>query len=327
MLSVLLALAAAAFYAVGWVLQQREAAAESERPSLSPALLLHLVRRPAWLVGIAAMVAGNVLQGAALTFGSLTLVEPVLVTSLLLALPLGAAMSRQRLHRREWTAAIAVSVGVAVLLIVGAPTAATHVGQPFNWVLAGAAAAGASAVVVLLGLRTGGVARAVLFASAAGMLFGLEDAITKSLFDRIDVHGITTVFTSWQTYGVLATAIYGLLLAQDAYKSAPLPASLPPLTVGEPIIGIAVGIVVLGERFNISGLAPVWEIIAVVAMVWGSYALAESPLVMAEQRVQCEEAGPRPPGCEPARAATRRAAGAAGAGPAEDAPAAQRRAG
>jgi drug/metabolite transporter (DMT)-like permease len=283
-LAVLLALAAAGCYAVGWVLQQREAAAQAERPSLSPALLFHLVRRPLWVVGIVTMVFGNLFQGAALDVGNLTLVEPVLVLSLLFALPLGAALSRQRLRLVEWAAAVAVSLGVALLLIIGSPGGATTVGTPLHWALAGFATAGATAVIVTAGLRFAGVARAALFATAAGLLFGLQDATTKSLFDAVHDGGLAALPLAWQTYGVLITAVYGLLLSQDAYKSASLPASLPPLTVVEPIVGIAVGVGVLGESINLGGLALVGEVTAVVLMVVGSYALAHSPLVAVEQR-------------------------------------------
>ena len=289
MLAVVLALVAATCYAVGWVLQQREAAAQEERASLSPALLLHLVRRPLWLLGIGAMVAGNLLQAGALAVGGLTLVEPVIVLSLLFALPLGAAWSRQRLHAGEWAAAVAVCLGVALLLVLGQPTQTTRIGLPLMWVLAGSATAGATAVLVLAGLRFEGVPRAACFATAAGMLFGLQDAMTKSLFDVLDHRGTGALLTSWQGYALVVTAVYALLLAQDAYKSAPLPASLPPVTVVEPIVGMVVGVAVLGEHFTVSGATPVGEVAAVALMLWGSYRLAGSPLVVAEQRDEAEQ--------------------------------------
>jgi drug/metabolite transporter (DMT)-like permease len=284
MLAVVLALAAAGCYAVGWVLQQREAAAQAEQPSLSPRLLLHLLRRPLWLLGIVSMVAGNLLQAAALAVGSLTLVEPVLVLSLLFALPLGAAWSRQRLHLGEWAAAVAVSVGVALALVIGGLGGATRVGIPVHWALAGSATSLATAAIVAAGTRVEGAARATLFATAAGMLFGLQDATTKSLFEALKGAEPAAVLTSWQSYAVVLTAVYGLLLSQDAYKSAALPASLPALTVGEPIVGVAVGVAVLGEHVNTSGPALVGELAALVLMVWGTHALAKSPLVLAEQR-------------------------------------------
>jgi drug/metabolite transporter (DMT)-like permease len=287
-LALLLALVAAVAYAIGWVLQQREAAAQEEGGSLSPALLLHLLRRPLWLVGIGAMIVGNLLQAAALGIGGLTLVEPVIVLSLLFALPLGAALSRQMMRRGEWVAAIAVSVGVAVLILISQPTETTRVGDPVSWTLAGAATAGATAILVSVGLKYDGVPRAVSFAISAGLLLGLSDATTKSLFDLVNHHGTGVLLTSWQTYALVATAVYALLLSQDAYKAAPLPASLPPITVVEPIVGMVIGVFVLGEHFTLNWAAGAGELAALGLMVWGTYRLAQSPLVCAEKRADEE---------------------------------------
>lgn len=212
--------------------------------------------------------------------------------SLLLALPLGAALSRQRLHRGGWVAAVAVSLGVALLLVIGAPGGATRVGSPVHWALAGCATSAATATIVAAGLRFEGAVRAALLATAVGMLFGLQDATTKSLLDAADRAGTLALVTSWQSYAILLTAVYGLLLSQDAYKSAALPASLPALTVGEPLVGMVVGVLVLGEHVNASGAALAGELAALVMMVWGVCALARSPLVAAEQRERIDVARP-----------------------------------
>src|SRR5215467_13061974 len=50
--------------------------------TLHPRLIIDLMRRPLWLVGIGATVAGLGLQVVALAFGPLLLVQPLLVTAL-----------------------------------------------------------------------------------------------------------------------------------------------------------------------------------------------------------------------------------------------------
>jgi hypothetical protein len=70
-LAVALALAAAALFAVAAAAQQRSAAVPDDR---GPPLVLTLVRRPLWWVGILADVGGDVAQAAALGLGSLLLV-------------------------------------------------------------------------------------------------------------------------------------------------------------------------------------------------------------------------------------------------------------
>lgn len=281
------ALAASVFYAIGWVFQQREAALQAERPSLRVSLLWHLARRKLWLIGIGAMVIGNVLQSVSFGVGTLGEVEPLLVASLLFALPIGAAWARQHLSLMEWLASIAVSAGVALFIVIGNPHGASHVGDADSWILTGAATGALTSMLVLMGLRVrSATAQAVLFSLAAGILYGIADAMTKSLFAFISHHGVWAAGTIWQPYVLVAISIYGLLLSQDAYKDAPLPASLPPALISEPIVGIAVGASALGEKLSITGLDPLWEGVALALMTWGAYRLAHSPLIVAERRAE-----------------------------------------
>ena len=96
----LLALAAALLFALGTVLQQK-AASTSPRRRRAPGagLLLRMARRPVWLAGIAADAFGFVAQAVALTIGRLAVVQPLLVTSVVFALPLGARLTGQRVGR------------------------------------------------------------------------------------------------------------------------------------------------------------------------------------------------------------------------------------
>src|SRR3954447_6312612 len=98
-LAVALALAAAALFAVAAAAQQCSAAAVPD--DRSSQLVLTLVRRPLWWVGTLADVGGYVAQAAALGLGSLLLVQPLLVTGLLFALPLGARWAGRSLGRAE----------------------------------------------------------------------------------------------------------------------------------------------------------------------------------------------------------------------------------
>ena len=80
-----LGLAAAAMFGGASVLEMRSSKQVPERPALSPRLLVDLVRRPLFLAAIGVNLVGAGLQVTALHFGSLTLVQPLLVLSLLFA--------------------------------------------------------------------------------------------------------------------------------------------------------------------------------------------------------------------------------------------------
>ena len=110
--------------------------------AFDPAVLARLARRPTWLAGLAAVIAGFALQAAALGLGRLVVIEPVLASGLLFALVLAARRERRPLSRAEWAAALAVVGGLAVFLAVGQPSGGQRTASAAALGLAVAAAAG-----------------------------------------------------------------------------------------------------------------------------------------------------------------------------------------
>jgi len=283
----LLAFAASLCFAAAYVLQYHEAHEAPRGLFLSPRLLVELAKHKIWVGGIAAMIVGDLLQAAALGKGSLAVVEPVLTTSLLFALPISAAWRRERLRPVEWAGAVMVSAGLGLLLGVGSPTTGASDMPMFQWILVTLAAWGFSLALVSAGLRLPSPShRAALIGAAAGVLFGLQDALTRYCLHWIDKDFMHLV-VSWQPYVLIVTALYGLTLTQSAYEAGSLSAALPPMAVGEPVIGILIGMVALDETFATSLTALPWEAFGAVVMVVGAWLLARSPLV-------CGPSGPGP---------------------------------
>src|SRR5262249_59195103 len=99
-LAVLRGLAARCCFAGAAVVQQGAAVRLESARAFEPAVLVRLIRKPAWLAGLAAVLAGFGLQAAALGLGRLVVVEPVLATSLLVALVLAAPRAPPPLRPR-----------------------------------------------------------------------------------------------------------------------------------------------------------------------------------------------------------------------------------
>jgi drug/metabolite transporter (DMT)-like permease len=274
-----LAALAAACYGAYWVLQQHAAAQIPATAWRSPRRLFgYLGRRPLWLVGLAALIVGSLLQAAGLALGSLAIVEPLLVASLLFALALGRLLYRERVALPEWLGAAAICGALALLMVIGSPTTTKDVGSDPRWLVFGLAAAGGVVLLAMASSRARGAARALLASTASGLTWGICDALTKSALNLAGhaAHAAVALLTAWQTYACAFTALAALALAQVAYNAAPLHISLPSLAAAEPIAGVILGVFVLGERFRASPGSLAVESVCAVMLVLGALPLARS---------------------------------------------------
>jgi uncharacterized integral membrane protein len=274
-LAAALALLAAALFALASAVQQRSAAAVPAGQDRGLLLVRSLLRSPRWWTGTLADSSGYVAQAAALGLGSLLLVQPLLVTTVLFALPLGARWAGRRLARSDWAWAGLLVLSLAAFVVIGQPTAGLELAGwrawlP-AWVVLGVVVSGC-----LLGAAVRrGTARAVLLAVTTGVAYGLAAALTKGVVSLLD-DGPAAVLSHWSTYLLAAALLGGTLVQQSAFQAASLAASLPAATVGEPVVAIALGMTVLGERLQADGAEWLFIGVLVATMVAATVALARS---------------------------------------------------
>ncbi|MGW4382529.1 DMT family transporter [Kitasatospora sp. NPDC004531] len=273
----LLALGAACCLGLGFVLQQHAAQRAPSGDLLRWRLLLDLMRMPDWLLGIAFMIAGQALSALALSQGEVTLVEPLLATNLVWAMLLARRITGTRLGRSGWIGVALIGLGVTAFIAAGQPGGGgPGVGPLRQWLVIGTVA-GLALLLVSAARRLPLFEEATLLALAAGLLYGLQDALTRATFDLIDEHGVAPAFVSWQPYTVIAIGVVGLLLVQSAFEAAPLRMSLPALTAAQPLAGIACAVGFLGDRVRITPGALAWQSAGMAAIVVGVVVLGRHP--------------------------------------------------
>ena len=269
-------LVAAVLLGIGFVLQQYAARQEPESRFLSLRIIPDLLRKPRWLIGIGCMVAGQLLAAWSIGHAALTLVEPLLTTYLLFALLLAVPMSKQAMHWTEVAGALLLCAGVTLLsLSRSTKPIGLSFGSFSHW-YAAAIIAGVAYVAVLAGVARRGPARATLIGLAAGLVFGIQDALTRQTLEILQGHPVSVLFTNWAPYCLLGAGIVGLWLMQSAFSAGPLHASLPTIAAGEPVAGIALGIVVFGDRIQISPGMLAIEAGGIAALIVGVVAVARS---------------------------------------------------
>jgi drug/metabolite transporter (DMT)-like permease len=246
----LAALAAAFCFAIATVFQFRGAASAPDGAFLRLQLLRHLIREPIWLAGVAAAVVGFGLHLAALSFGSLAVVQPLLVASVLFTLALSPRLAGRRHTRQQWRAGIVAVLALAGFLAltrpgVGRPRLDTTVGVPLL-----AALTGLAVLVVVAGGRRR-VEATIRLGVAAGILYASADGLVK------DASGwLATGLAETLIPALIAASLglVGLLFHQSAlHADSPAPV-IAAITVTEPVVSVAIGTLAFHERLAAGAL-------------------------------------------------------------------------
>ncbi len=290
---VVLALVASVFTASASVTQRFAAAPETGDLSLSLKLIRALIRKPIWFLGILCMILGFGFQLAALRVSSLSLVQPVIAAELLLVFAFLALRSPRHVQKRDWLAATAMAIGLAVFLGIARPQGGTHNAPVAMWLVAALCTVGAAAVFwtlaqVPLSSRQPSPARqAALLATAAGVAWGFVAAVIKELSSHL-AGGPYAVFTNWSPYVLLLAGAGAFFLLSNAFQAGPLAASQPSLTIVDPLVASILGVFLFKDRIRHDPLQIVGESVALVVLVGGVILLSRSNLVQGESAERAE---------------------------------------
>nr|WP_232958417.1 DMT family transporter [Corynebacterium meridianum] len=269
------ALASALTIAWGTVIRHRIAEeAPGDGTTIRSAPIIAVISRPLWWAGTFAALAGYALQIAALGFGTLLVVQPVLVLSLMFTFPMSALYDGRRVSKAETFWSLVLTVAVAVLVVLGKPTPGL-LEPPLNRWLPALAVGG----VLLLFIDRLAYTRvrrqkALLLGMVTGGVMGYVAVLSKAFVDIFVHQGFVGILTSWESYALLGGAVLGTAVQQSSFNAGALRQSLPAMTVTEPIFAFALGYAVLGEKFAVSGISWTWMGLALLAMVVSTFALS-----------------------------------------------------
>ncbi|MGH3503342.1 MAG: DMT family transporter [Nocardioidaceae bacterium] len=288
LVSAIAAVVAGLCLAAAGVMQQKEASRRPSDERLSPKLLRALVTDRTWLMGIGFAVLSYGFQAVALALGPLTLVQPLIVSELLFAVPISVRLRNLRLRPRDWLAMLAVVGGLTVGMVAAAPTK----GQPLQPILVWLPGLVAVAVVaggcVLATWRLTGPVRASAYALGGSCVMGLQSALYAATIALLRQHGWST-FITWQPYALVVASVLGLFLIQNAFQAGPLAASTPVIDATLPLVAIALGVGMFNEQVRTSPLGLAGAGVGIVLLIAGIVLLDTSPVVRREQRIEEQE--------------------------------------
>jgi len=282
-LVVLLALLAAVFLAIGIVVRQRATMDVPAEHGVSAVMFVTLLRRPLWWAGSAAAVAGYVFQALALANGSLLLVQPILVSALLFALPLSARLAHRRVTSAEWAWAVLLTAALAVFVLLARTRPGDYEASLLLSALVAVICTAAVMACVVVAIRTMGWRRAVFLAVAVGVLFGVVAVLTKLVMYSLTHDSIRALLATPVPYLLVVLGVVAVFLQQSAFHAGSLQTSVPTMLVLEPVVAVGLGAVVLGEYLDVSRWDAVAITIATVAMAAATIALGRDEGAYEEQ--------------------------------------------
>jgi drug/metabolite transporter (DMT)-like permease len=255
-LAIVLALLGAVCFAGAAVLQHGAVSAgsrrdEDDRPGkvLSLRGLREITRRPGWLAGLALAGGGSTLHATALVLAPLSVVQPLGV----LAVPIAVLLTAMRTDRRP-APGVVVGVllsiaGVAVFVGAAAGTAVSSPPPDQATLIASLVVAGVVLALAGLGFARSGWIRCVACATAGAAAFGLVSALVRAVSQSViagDV-GPFELPVLAAVAGIAAAVLVGGWLVQQAFASGPPEVVIACLTVVDPIVAVLLGAVLLGE--------------------------------------------------------------------------------
>ena len=277
MTAILAALGSALGFALSSSLQHRAAGSAPREVRNALQLLGHLLRQPWWVVGQVLALISFFLHAFALHLGALVVVQPVVNSGIVLAVPFRAALSRRRPPPGEVSAVLVTALGLTVFLVAvgpmesagSAPEAATAL-----LLMAVGVALAIGAFVAAERSRTA-ARRAGLCGVAAGILFGLVAGLVKMSLYELEDAGLAAMFSAWSLWLVPVLGPVGVMVNQHAYRVGALSASMPMVNMVNVVVALFFGSLVFGEVPRHTPLALAGEAFGLACLVYGLVRVAE----------------------------------------------------
>ncbi len=214
---------------------------------------LRALKRPAWWLSLALALAAYGFQAVALAFGSLLVVQPVLVLSLMLTLLLSARVERRRLSTATSFWSVLLTAFVGIVVVVGRPVPGDRTPPTWGWLLAvGLGLAGLFATFAFSRSRSAAF-QSLSFGILCGAIFGYLAVFSKVAVDAYVHGGVVGILSAWQFWAMLASAVLGTVVQQYAFGAGKLATTLPAMKVVEPLVALSLGLALLGEKFALTG--------------------------------------------------------------------------
>ncbi len=287
-IAAIIAIIAAFAFALAATLWQRAAMNEGVEPGDS-AGMVKLLANPVWLLGLGAQAIGVVLQGAALDRGRVAIIQPLLVTSIVWALPLGYYVTKQRITQRHVLGAVVIVAGLAAFATFGDPAGGVDDAPVSDWIVALLILAVICVVCMVFGSRGPLGREAALVGATAGILYGVSATLMKPVVESWHTNGLGATLGDWEIWTMISAGLLGFYLQQVSLATGKLVTSVATVSVINPVVSVALGAFVLQERLSSD---PEWHLISAIGAL--AVALVGATIIASASDPGSQAAEPSP---------------------------------
>lgn len=234
------------------------------------ARLRFVLRQPLWWAGGLGLVGSLLFQALALNFGSLSLVQPLLISEIVLALVLRRLFAGQSISPASWWAGSLTVLALGLFLILAHPGRGSTSATPAAWreVLVGAASA--MALLVVVAVKRSERVAAGCWGTITAIAWALEATLIRSTTQSIVGHGYLGALTHWPLYGFALVGIIGLAAEQTALHVGPLSVAQSCIVIVDPLVSILFGVLLFHEAWPRAGATLGASIAALVVVMLGA---------------------------------------------------------
>jgi drug/metabolite transporter (DMT)-like permease len=236
-------------------------------------------------VGSTALLVGYVVQAIALDHGRLAIIQPLLVSTVVFALPLGYFLTAQEVGLRQIVGAAVVVLGLAMYAIFGDPAGGNENAPNDEWAIALVILGVVCAALYVAARRNDGARRAAYYGVVSGILFGASACLVKPTLEALHDGGVSEVLSRWEFYAMAFTGILAFVIQQISLSAGFLATSVATVSVANPIVSIAIGVLLFDERLS----RPAWHVfVALCGLALGM--LGAVVISIARERVSARAA-------------------------------------
>ncbi|MBK8294334.1 MAG: DMT family transporter [Solirubrobacterales bacterium] len=260
-MAAIFALIAAFCFALAAALQQKGQfrLAEEGRRVTGVKSLFRMITVPVWLLGSVVLLVGYGTQGIALGEGRLVVVQPLLVMTIVFALPFGYWITKQFVVRRQ-----------VLFTPVGNPDSGVNSAAYLKYLFAIVLVGVPSVLLIIYGTRAKPANKAAIFGVAAGLLFGLSASFAKATIDQLP-NGLEDVLSHPEGYMLVGFGLAAFGIQQLSLSTGQFAPAMAAVAVSNPAISVLLGVLLFQERLT----RPAWHVLvaalALVAAFYGAY--------------------------------------------------------